>query len=101
MGGEGLEPPVHLRSGFTVRAATNYRLPSQIFFVRLVGFEPTSSRIKSPVHIRTTLPQAHANKIFKDIILILRACFILDYPYITNYLRKHTQLLFSFHIFYF
>lgn len=27
--GEGLEPPVHLRRGFTVPAATNYRLSFQ------------------------------------------------------------------------
>lgn len=29
VGGEGLEPPVPKGSGFTVHAATNYRLPSQ------------------------------------------------------------------------
>lgn len=28
VGGEGLEPPVSQESGFTVHAATNYRLPS-------------------------------------------------------------------------
>ena len=29
VGGEGIEPPVSKESGFTVHAATNYRLPSQ------------------------------------------------------------------------
>ena len=30
VGREGLEPPVSDESGFTVRAATNYRLPPQL-----------------------------------------------------------------------
>ena len=30
VGPAGLEPAVHLRSGFTVHAATNYRLRAQI-----------------------------------------------------------------------
>ena len=30
VGEEGLEPPVSLENGFTVRAATSYRLLSQI-----------------------------------------------------------------------
>ena len=40
VGREGLEPPVSNESGFTVRAATSYRLPSQI--VDLTGVEPVS-----------------------------------------------------------
>ena len=35
VGREGLEPPVSNESGFTVRAATNYRLPPQIYLTTL------------------------------------------------------------------
>ena len=35
VGGEGLEPPVSNESGFTVHTATNYRLPSPIYFINL------------------------------------------------------------------
>ena len=35
VGREGLEPPVSNESGFTVRAATNYRLPPQMSIPKL------------------------------------------------------------------
>ena len=55
VGREGLEPPVSNESGFTVRAATNYRLPPHTsllyYFIIALGKAITSIKTEEVWHL--------------------------------------------------